>query len=155
MRAFLIVVFSFALVAAGASRAGPRDHGTGDTSRHPRDTGQPAAIPVRPRGGDRGVTHAERVDPAVRQFWSDRCVDQRRYGLSHSRDCDNPAYTGGTWYRSPHRRFERYDGHRLRNRAPRGGATLMDREGGWRMRAPGSAGSDERPDRGRSTFHGR
>lgn len=42
-----------------------------------------------PRTGTRGI------DPAVQQFWSERCVQQRRAGLPHTKDCDNPAYTGG------------------------------------------------------------
>jgi hypothetical protein len=37
------------------------------------------------------------ADPATRRFWSPQCVQQRQSGLSplnHTRDCDNPAYTG-------------------------------------------------------------
>jgi len=45
------------------------------------------------------MAEPRRVDPAVEQFWSDRCVQQRRDRRPHTKDCDNPAYTGG--YRGP------------------------------------------------------
>lgn len=52
------------------------------------------AVPGEPR----------RIDPAVEQFWSDRCVQQRRdRSRPHTKDCDNPAYTGGYRGREPFR----------------------------------------------------
>jgi hypothetical protein len=54
------------------------------------------------------LTAAERRDPAVRQYWSDRCVQQRARGWGQTADCDNPAYSGG--YRPGYRDYRRgYD----------------------------------------------
>lgn len=48
-----------------------------------------------------------RMDPAVEQFWSDRCVQQRRdRSRPHTKDCDNPAYTGGALARDPYRHHQ-------------------------------------------------
>lgn len=47
---------------------------------------------------------SRRIDPAVERFWSDRCVQQRRdRNRPHTKDCDNPAYTGGALARDPYR----------------------------------------------------
>jgi hypothetical protein len=48
-----------------------------------------------------------RIDPAVEQFWSDRCVQQRRdRNRPHTKDCDNPAYSGGYRARDPYRHHQ-------------------------------------------------
>lgn len=50
---------------------------------------------------------SRRIDPAVEQFWSDRCVQQRRdRSRPHTKDCDNPAYTGGAHARDPYRHHQ-------------------------------------------------
>lgn len=91
----LITLF-WAPLPTGQPQADERSPGSSDTSRrgsqehrHPTDKrgGLSAGIPDR--------TLQEQVDPAIRQFWTDRCVDQRAASQSHTRDCDNPAYSGG------------------------------------------------------------
>ena len=41
-----------------------------------------------------GRTLQEQIDPAVRQYWSDKCVQQRARGWGHTGDCRHPAYSG-------------------------------------------------------------
>ena len=99
------------LLPALMAIADERRTGGNDTARHPAPAEMPEAGAAsaidengiqdrrhkrRPRTGTRGV------DPAVQQFWSERCVQQRRAGLPHSKDCDNPAYTGGAALVRPH-----------------------------------------------------
>jgi len=75
-----------------------RDHGSGTTERHPESSGDqdtvviPDVLPQRP-------PPVLRASPGVAYFWSDRCVSQRRDGLRHTQDCDNPAYTGSRYAR--------------------------------------------------------
>lgn len=88
------------LQTAGAD---PRQIGGEDTARHPLR----ALLEMEPDEAElTDEEDAERwrrdpdpvpepvSDPAVEHFWSERCVQQRRYGLPHTKDCDNPAYTG-------------------------------------------------------------
>lgn len=122
-----------ALLAASMALAGEsRQSGSSDTSRHPeRDRAAGAGGDGRDNDyGKRPLVVVPRPDPAVEYFWSDRCVNQRRYGTSHTKDCDNPAFTGGgtgSYYRytdpygygyRPYRPYVGY-GHRP-SQAPRG-----------------------------------
>ena len=72
-----------------------------DTSRHgprepPRSSIGAGDVRLQSRpGASYGLTEAERRDPAVRQYWSSKCVQQRSRGWGHSGDCESPAYTGG------------------------------------------------------------
>jgi hypothetical protein len=98
MRTDRFLVLVSLVVATALASAEPRNSGHGDRSRHPEEATEP------PPTGFGAVTRpdrtaAERVDPAIRRFWSDRCVNQRRHGLPHTGDCDNPAYSGGAYVR--------------------------------------------------------
>lgn len=85
----------------------------GDTAR--RSAGQARDLPAHPRDltdsrvrnrieANSGGTPVP-ANPAVRQYWSDRCVQQRARGWGHTGDCESPAYHGGgvrkrhRWYR--------------------------------------------------------
>ncbi|WP_200236413.1 hypothetical protein [Thiohalocapsa halophila] len=46
-------------------------------------------------------TLMEAVDPAVRQYWSNKCVQQRARGWGHTGDCNHPAYSGSGYGRAP------------------------------------------------------
>ncbi|HBG96928.1 MAG TPA: hypothetical protein DDY14_16735 [Chromatiaceae bacterium] len=35
------------------------------------------------------------TDPALRQYWSNRCMQQPVRGWGHTGDCESPAYHGG------------------------------------------------------------
>jgi len=90
---FIALLSMFALIFQ--VQAGERSAGSSDTSRrtssghrHPTEEQRHFS------GGSADATLQEQVDPAVRQFWSDRCVNQRASGRSHSGDCNHPAYSG-------------------------------------------------------------
>lgn len=83
-----------------------------DTARHPALTEHPAA----PRGGMQAPapgrlptpavrggepTLLEDIDPAVRQYWSGKCTQQRARGWGHTGDCKHPAYSGGYYGPAP------------------------------------------------------
>lgn len=82
-------------VLAG-SAAADAYRGTWDSAPY----GRPLADPGRPlarspySGSERGGTVLERIDPAVRQYWSDKCVRERAAGRQQPRDCYHPAYSG-------------------------------------------------------------
>ena len=127
MRLLDLCVLSSMMLVFGPVSADPRERGAGDTDRHPDRTERPeprhSAVP------DRGRTRAERVDPAVRQFWSDRCVNQRRFGTPHTGDCDNPAYSGGGYGRGyGYPPYPPYGTYEQRPYRPRGGAVIIERE---------------------------
>lgn len=94
MRLDALVILSMVLVAGQAS-AEPRDHQSGSTARHPEKEERQRPAKGFSAAPDRGAASGKFADPSVSQFWSDRCVSQRRFGLPHTRDCDNPAYSGG------------------------------------------------------------
>ena len=78
-----------------------RSHGAQDTSRHAPARNTLGGIEARARSDHSARDYAPRAgyptDPASRRFWSPNCVQQRQSGassLNHTRDCDNPAYTG-------------------------------------------------------------
>ncbi|MEA3276512.1 MAG: hypothetical protein U9Q81_14730 [Pseudomonadota bacterium] len=136
MRRRFLVGLAIFWVLAAASAAGERYHGRGDTSRQGGGEKEVELTPgygVAPR---RGRVPAEELDPAVKQFWSDRCVNQRRFGRSHTGDCDHPAYSGGGYS---------YRGYRPDPYAPRadtviinrGGTVVMPRRGGAEHPRPG------------------
>jgi hypothetical protein len=82
--------------ASGDTR---RSHGAQDTSRHAPARNSLGAIDARTdhSGRDYAPRTGYPTDPATRRFWSPKCVQQRQSGaspLNHTRDCDNPAYTG-------------------------------------------------------------
>jgi hypothetical protein len=79
----------------------------GDTAR--QSAAQSRGLPAQPKvtnriGASSGSTPVP-ADPAERQYWSDRCVQQRARGWGHTGDCESPAYHGGgvrkrpRWYR--------------------------------------------------------
>ena len=85
------------VLLAGTALAEERHRPDRDTSRHPGDRDRPPAEDRGPSGFSAArepLTAAERRDPAVRQFWSDKCVQQRARGWGHTGDCENPAYSG-------------------------------------------------------------
>lgn len=100
------------IFAAGPVCAEPRVRGGDDTARHGGASGEtvPKAEEWSPR--PRRPSGSGTIDPAVQQFWSERCVQQRRYGLPHTKDCDNPAYTGGGGAYRPYRPPHGYPSHR-------------------------------------------
>lgn len=79
MRLLLIclLLISSVSVSAGSERT----HGRGDTSRGHSSFGSPSAAP-------------EPRDPAVRQYWSDQCRQERDFGMIQSPNCRHPAYIG-------------------------------------------------------------
>ena len=105
----LVVAGVVALAPVPGSPESDRSHGTGDVTRHPetreaapggRPVTPPYAYPGRPPYYDPDDPYGRlrRTDPAAAHFWSEKCVRQRESGLSpwnHTRDCDNPAYSGG------------------------------------------------------------
>lgn len=60
-------------------QAGERTRPSGDSSRG--RIGASAPAPQHP-------------DPAVNQYWSDRCVREREFGYTSSANCRHPAYNG-------------------------------------------------------------
>jgi len=86
-----------------------------DTARHPTSRAlpsMPAPAPSMPSPApslrfqspsspahDR--TLLEDIDPAVRQYWSDKCVQQRARGWGYTGDCNHPAYSGGYYGPAP------------------------------------------------------
>ena len=106
-------------------QAGERSSGSSDTSRRTSSGHGHATDDQRYLSGGRAdPTLQEQVDPAVRQFWSDKCVNQRASGRSHSMDCDHPAYSGGGYGWVDPYRYPRY-----RPSYP-GGNTLIINRGG-------------------------
>jgi hypothetical protein len=96
------------LFLAAAAQAQERRQSGGDTARHPArpalsapaDSGQQAGGPHRaPTSAVRGrqPTLLEALDPAVRQYWSDKCVQQRARGWGQTGDCNHPAYSGDSY----------------------------------------------------------
>lgn len=80
-----------------------------DTARHATQSAEPGSG-GRQRAGERlvtpsarvpGPTLMEAVDPAVRQYWSDKCVQQRARGWGHIGDCNHPAYAGSGYGIAP------------------------------------------------------
>lgn len=106
-----IAVLVLGLLPSLAEADERRRSGT-DTSRHPpggmaRSTERQ---PAHERTGERlvmpsvrgqGATMMERVDPAVRQYWSSKCVQQRARGWGHTGDCNHPAYSGSGYGAAP------------------------------------------------------
>ena len=84
---------------AGSERA----HGSEDTSRRSVPTGSPRTMSeAPPPSTSRSQPHG--IYPRDRQprygYWSKKCIRQRNSSLgslTHTRDCDNPAYTGGRY----------------------------------------------------------
>jgi len=80
-----------------------------DTARHATQGAQPGSGPpqgsserlVTPSARAPGPTLMEAVDPAVRQYWSNKCVQQRARGWGHTDDCNHPAYSGSGYGRAP------------------------------------------------------
>jgi hypothetical protein len=96
------------LLLAGVAPADERRQSDRDTARHPArseasapaDVGQPSAGPQRartPAVQGRRPTPLEELDPAVRQYWSDKCVQQRARGWGQTGDCNHPAYSGDSY----------------------------------------------------------
>jgi len=110
-----LLLLAVPLAVAGESRVS----GSVDTSRHPdKDSADREWIPHRTP-----LVVVPRPDPAVEYFWSDRCVGQRRYGTSHTGDCDNPAYTGVYPYGAPYANpygYQPYRPYSGATHAPRG-----------------------------------
>jgi hypothetical protein len=114
----LVLVMASMLISLTSVQADERRRSGTDTARHPsigRDGGddhRAGADSIRGTPPVRGVT----VDPAVQQYWSNKCVQQRARGWGQTGDCDSPAYTGGgrDVYRrgAPHDRrgYGRYPG---------------------------------------------
>jgi hypothetical protein len=146
MRFVVIVALVFSVSMSGLALGESRSRGTGDVARHPDSVAKREMASVRVRGRERPIV-VPTPDPAVENFWSDRCVEQRRYGRSHTKDCDNPAYTGGGYpYADPYRSYAPYGGYRLGPYVPRRGGVNIDRGG-----LPGSPLNrewDHRPGRG-------
>jgi hypothetical protein len=142
MHLVILLLLSILVLGAGQASAEPRGSGRGETARHPQHEvevpDQDRDYP-RHRDRDRDLSRAERLDPAVRQFWSERCVRQRRFGLPHTRDCDNPAYSGGGF---GYPVMRPYGGHGPHPRPPRGGRIIIERDD------RGSASSLFRPNTG-------
>jgi hypothetical protein len=140
MRLHLLAVLGSLLVATVSVSADPRDSGGSDTSRHHGREGQAQGLGLDARPlPDR--TPAGRLDPAVRQFWSERCLNQRRFGLPHTGDCDHPAYSGGGYGApypdggyGPQGGYGRRGGH-----GPRGGGVIIERGHHRFGRPPASA----------------
>jgi len=128
-----LMLLAALLFGAGAAAADERRHSGEDTSRHPRrDDGQAYRPPPRLSAGRRSYDDPlVGSSPAERQYWSDRCVQQRARGWGSTGDCDSPAYTGGYDRRPrfrPYREY-RYDGEpRYR---PRSGLSIESRDGGY------------------------
>lgn len=117
------------LLVSGVTVADERRKGGTDTQRHPSkasrtltDRHPPKAL----RSDGDGQTRLERVDPAVRQYWSDRCVQQRARGWGQTGDCDSPAYTGGNARRDGRDRYRR---HERRWPSGRRGPVIIERRG--------------------------
>lgn len=88
-----------------AAQADERRHSDADTSRHgpppAKPTGPARLLPQGARPPAQGRTLLEDVDPAVRQYWSDKCVQQRARGWGNTGDCNHPAYSGGYYGTAP------------------------------------------------------
>jgi hypothetical protein len=130
MRLEALALLMPVLLVASLVSAEPRESGRGDSSRHP-EAEMERSTPRFDHRPDRGINRAESLDPAVRQFWSERCVRQRRFGLPHTGDCDHPAYSGsgyGGGY--GYRRYPGYKpyGPRTIYEHPRGGAIIIERD---------------------------
>ena len=67
--------------AQGVEHAGKRRYGSGERL-------------VTPSARAPGPTVMEAIDPAVRQYWSNKCLQQRARGWGHTGDCNHPAYSG-------------------------------------------------------------
>jgi hypothetical protein len=85
------------LISLTSVQADERRRSGTDTARHPsivRDGGTDDRVGA---GSNRGAPPMRRVpvDPAVEQYWSNKCLQQRARGWGHTGDCDSPAYTGG------------------------------------------------------------
>jgi hypothetical protein len=124
MRFWLILAIACVPVTWEQALGGTRDKGSGDVSRHSAGAAERGKRDLRER--DRvPIVAVPRPDPAVQSFWSDRCVDQRRSGKSHTKDCDNPAYTGGGYVDiDPYRGNAPRGGYRPRPYVPGGGIYL-------------------------------
>ncbi len=128
MHLVILSLLSMIALGSGQASAEPRGSGRGDTARHPQhEVEVPDQDQDYPRhqDRDRDLTRAERLDPAVRQFWSERCVRQRRFGLPHTRDCDNPAYSGGGF---GYPVMRPYGGHGPRPGPSHGGPIIIERD---------------------------
>ncbi len=95
------------LLLAPAQADERRQSGT-DTGRHVAPRAAPSAPAsaqrLRRQSVRRSVddrTLLEDIDPAVRQYWSQKCVQQRARGWGHTGDCNHPAYSGGYDGRAP------------------------------------------------------
>jgi len=106
----LLLVAMSLLISLTPIQADERRRSGTDTARHP-STGRDGDTDHRV-GADsiRGVPPVRRmpIDPAVEQYWSNKCVQQRARGWGNTGDCDSPAYTGGG--RDLHRGRARNDG---------------------------------------------
>jgi hypothetical protein len=107
-KVLLVLVMASMLTSVQADE---RRRSGSDTARHPtigRDGGadhRVGADSIRGTPPVRGVP----VEPALEQYWSNKCVQQRARGWGHTGDCDSPAYTGGgrDLYRRSARRYGR------------------------------------------------
>ena len=108
IRGTLILVLC--LIPWGLWADSRRSHGNQDNSRHggQTDTRHSTAVetaqsPTRMR--PLGTIHHRPYDRPPRYgYWSKKCIRQRSSSLAplnHTRDCDNPAYTGG-YYPHPY-----------------------------------------------------
>lgn len=119
------------LLAFASANADERRKGGTDTKRHPS---RPSAALNAPRQSNvfqlqpRGEPGLKRTDPAARQYWSDKCLQQRERGWGHTPDCDSPAYTGGhaRAHRPDRYRRQERDWPRVRHR----GHVIIERPGG-------------------------
>jgi hypothetical protein len=102
-----ILMALLSLLALPSAQADERRLSGGDTQRQSvverREFPAPPQVTER-IGASSGSTPVP-TDPAVRQYWSDRCVQQRARGWGHTGDCESPVYHGGgvrkrhRWYR--------------------------------------------------------
>lgn len=111
----VVLFFTAVLLSPMSMQADERRRSGTDTARH-RDgtvdqlTGQTTGLGRIRSAPARIIVPA---DPAVRRYWSDKCVQQRARGWGHSGDCEHPTYHGG--YGGRHYRWypgNRYPGYR-------------------------------------------
>jgi hypothetical protein len=104
------LILSLCLIPWGLWADSSRSHGNQDSSRHGGQTDtlrstavETAQSPTRMR--PLGTIHHRPYDRQPRYgYWSKKCIRQRSSSLAplnHTRDCDNPAYTGG-YYPHPY-----------------------------------------------------
>ncbi len=102
MRCLLLL----SLLSSVGAAADERRQSTRDTSRDSVPTGQSVSPKRDAATGRLSVgapqrTLQEEIDPAVRQYWSSKCVQQRERGWGHTGDCTHPAYSGSGYGAAP------------------------------------------------------